>query len=136
MIDYGDKIYKLRKHNKLSQADFAAKLGSTRSQISQVEINNQKPTLELITKVINTFGISADYFFHKNAPISNNVEINSNEKQGNSVKEPEARYQNNSQNDIILKSLQDQIDTKDKLIDNQSDMIEILKGQLNHYKSK
>jgi len=133
-MDFGNKIVQLRRQEELSQAEFAAKLGTTRGRISQIEINNSKPTLELIIDIINTFKVSADYFFNDNLGLSYNKATNSGLKMQNTVARPTAEYDQNDANsdlkDRLINGLQDQIKTKDKLIASQEDIIQLLKSQI------
>lgn len=56
----GENIRNLRKENKISQEDLAEKLGISRQSVSLWETGKTQPTLELVTKLAELFGISTD----------------------------------------------------------------------------
>ena len=62
-MEYHLKIKSLRNALKLSQRKFAEDAGLTRGTISQIELGNQKPTLEIIQAIAIYYNISFDYFF-------------------------------------------------------------------------
>jgi transcriptional regulator with XRE-family HTH domain len=57
------KLRVLREWFGKSQNQFAEELGVSRNTISQIEIGNQKPTLELISRIHRTYRIDINYFF-------------------------------------------------------------------------
>jgi transcriptional regulator with XRE-family HTH domain len=132
---YSDRFLKLRKKLKLTQSEMADKLSVSRVRISQIETGYQKPTLELIQDVINTFSVSGDYFFNSkddildaNNDIIDDITIFNNNSDNN-----------NERNHYLdrIKSLEEILASKNDLISNQSEMIELLKAQLkSHLKSK
>jgi transcriptional regulator with XRE-family HTH domain len=136
-INYGEKILKLRRSLGLSQAAFADKLGVRRYQISSIELNKNKPTLELITSVINNFQIKSDYFFLPNVEIERydgSILTHSEAEMSNYnsiVTEPKTKHGTHSEMDHtrFIKSLEDQIEAKDLLIKSQAEIISLLKNQ-------
>lgn len=56
----GEKIYKLRTQNKLSQGDLANELNVSRQSISKWENDNSTPDLEKIVKLSEIFNVSLD----------------------------------------------------------------------------
>ena len=80
MLDMGEKIKDLRLKKKLTQKQLAAKIGINESGISQYEKNLRLPSLEVLTKLCLTFGVSADYFLNisdtdKLKELTNNLTI-------------------------------------------------------------
>ena len=130
MIDFGDKVCKLRESKGMTQTSFAELLGVSRGKISQIELNNSRPTIDFILVVINTFSISADYFFYENIDLKEINDTNISTKT-NLVTEPTPKYEAKNDNHllIIIESLKDQIKTKDMLIHNQEELISLLKSK-------
>ncbi len=56
----GNRIYDLRKSQKLSQEKLAEKIGVTRQTISNWELNESSPDLKQAKELSNVFGISLD----------------------------------------------------------------------------
>ena len=52
-----EKIKNLRHQTKLTQAEFAKKLGVSRAVIAQIETNKNNPTAELLQKIYKEFNI-------------------------------------------------------------------------------
>ena len=52
MNTFGDNLKTLRELNKLSQKDFATKLGTTQQRVSEWECNKVEPSLYNIIKII------------------------------------------------------------------------------------
>lgn len=59
-MNLGDKIIKLRKDNKISQEEFAEKLGVTRQTVSNWENYKNYPDINTIVKISDMFNISLD----------------------------------------------------------------------------
>ena len=57
----GEKINLLRKQIKLSQAEFAEKIGVSRDAIGKYEWNDITPTIDRVIKMAETFNISIDF---------------------------------------------------------------------------
>ena len=60
-MKFGKKIYELRKKNNLTQKQFAKKIGCLDIQISHYENDKMVPSIELLIKMSQIFGISVDY---------------------------------------------------------------------------
>ena len=58
----GSKIKNLRKSRKMTQEDFAARIGVSRSTLSCYEIGQRTPSLKTLTDIAEIFGIGLDYF--------------------------------------------------------------------------
>lgn len=56
----GNKIYELRKENKLSQEKLAERIGVTRQTISNWELNESSPDLKQANILAEVFGVSLD----------------------------------------------------------------------------
>lgn len=61
MIAIGEKIVQLRKQHNLSQADFAKKIGVSRTIVGNYERNTNMPSVEILLKMANVFNVSVDY---------------------------------------------------------------------------
>lgn len=57
------KIRELRKNKNLSQEEFSKYVDLSRVSIANIEIGNQKPTLDLVWKISSIFAVKVDYFF-------------------------------------------------------------------------
>lgn len=51
-------IKKIRMRQKMTQAEFAKKLGFAKSRISNIECDMSRPSAPLLRKICNVFGIS------------------------------------------------------------------------------
>lgn len=57
----GYRLRELRKENKMSQADLGKILGITKVSISGYENGTRIPSLDILNKILDVFGVSADY---------------------------------------------------------------------------
>lgn len=57
------RIKDFRKERKLSQDEFSKQVELSRVSIANIELGNQKPTLDLVWKISSIFAINIDYFF-------------------------------------------------------------------------
>ena len=74
-MTFGEKIYKLRKENGLSQEDLADKLKVSRQSISKWETDCGYPETEKIIKLAKIFNVTIDYLLvEDNTLISENKE--------------------------------------------------------------
>jgi transcriptional regulator with XRE-family HTH domain len=55
------RIKELRLKNKLSQIQFATVLGTSRSNIGQIEAGNQLPTLKILSEIVRNYNTSYDF---------------------------------------------------------------------------
>lgn len=60
-VALGRRIATVRKRTGLSQIEFAEKLFISRSYLSQLEIGDRKPSLELIASIAELTGSTLDY---------------------------------------------------------------------------
>lgn len=66
MIEFGEKIKKLRKQKTLTQEQLAKRLWVTKSIISAYESGNKYPSLDMLVKLSQTFNVSTDYLLGVN----------------------------------------------------------------------
>ncbi len=58
----GIKIKNLRKSRKMTQHDFAEKIGVSRSTLSCYEVGQRTPSLKTLQHIAEMFGVGLDYF--------------------------------------------------------------------------
>lgn len=58
----GGKIKNLRKSRKITQQEFADKIGVSRSTLSCYEIGQRTPNLKTLQQMADIFGVGLDYF--------------------------------------------------------------------------
>ncbi len=68
MIDYAEKIKKLRRLFSLTQSELADLVGIRRGAISQIELGRQKPSLALVSSLVTKLNINYSYFFEEETP--------------------------------------------------------------------
>lgn len=68
----GEKIQFIRKDNKLSQEEFAEKLGVSRQAISKWELGDSVPDIAKIALISKTFNISADSIIFETVDLNGN----------------------------------------------------------------
>lgn len=56
---FSNRLKKLR--GKLSQSDFAAKIGTKQTTYSSWERGNKEPSLEVVSQISTLFGVTTDY---------------------------------------------------------------------------
>ena len=61
MVDFGDRLRKLRKQRGLLQSQLAEQLGLTKSVISAYETDLRMPSYEVLIGISQIFGVSTDY---------------------------------------------------------------------------
>ena len=61
-MEVGNKIKNLRKSRKMTQEDFALKIGVSRSTLSCYEIGQRTPNLKTLQHIAEMFGVGLDYF--------------------------------------------------------------------------
>ena len=57
----GDKLKKLRQGKKLTQTEFADKIGISRGTYAHYEINKRHPDYQTLIKIAKFFDVSTDY---------------------------------------------------------------------------
>ena len=61
MILIGDKIKDLRQRHRMTQTQFAEKLGVTKSTVAAYENGTRLPSYEVLIKMANAYGVSTDF---------------------------------------------------------------------------
>lgn len=70
---FGAKLRYLRLKYQLSQADLAHQLGLTRQgYVSNMEIGHRDPSLDMVIRVANRFGVSVDYLLRDTIAVEMN----------------------------------------------------------------
>lgn len=64
-MDFGTRLKKSRIDSRISQEDFAKKIGVTRSSIANYETNRNMPTADILYKIANILNCSIDYLMCK-----------------------------------------------------------------------
>lgn len=62
MNNIGIKIKNLRKSRKMTQEDFSARIGVSRSTLSCYEIGQRTPNLKTLQEIADILGVGLDYF--------------------------------------------------------------------------
>lgn len=57
----GEKIRKIRKDFKETQAEFAQKIGVSTSALSGYEISHNNPSIKILLNISDVYGVSLDY---------------------------------------------------------------------------
>jgi transcriptional regulator with XRE-family HTH domain len=63
MTNYGEKIKKLRKEKGLTLKELGEVIDFNYSNLSKIERNERKPTIELLEKLAEFFEVEISYFF-------------------------------------------------------------------------
>lgn len=61
-MSIGKNIQRFRKERKLTQEELAKRIGISKSHMSKIEIDNKKPSMEILIKLANILNIPLDYF--------------------------------------------------------------------------
>ena len=61
MVDVGSRIKELRVSQKITQNDFASRLGVTKSAISSYENGSRLPSYDILIMISRIFKVSTDY---------------------------------------------------------------------------
>lgn len=69
-----DKIKELRKSHGKSQVEIANELSVTKQTVSNWENNNIQPSVDMLVKIADYFGVSTDYLLERNEKNTLNVE--------------------------------------------------------------
>lgn len=60
MVDLGGRIKQLRQEQKMTQVEFAERLGVTKSTVSAYESGTRQPSYEVLLKMARIFKVSTD----------------------------------------------------------------------------
>ena len=69
-----DKIKELRKSHGKSQVEIANELSVTKQTVSNWENNNIQPSVDMLVKIADYFGVSTDYLLERSEKRTLNVE--------------------------------------------------------------
>ena len=61
MLDYTERLKKLREFEKLNQSELAKELGISQNTYSQYETGARQPSLEMLVKLAEFYFVSTDY---------------------------------------------------------------------------
>ena len=61
MLDYTERLKKLREFEKLNQSELAKELGISQNTYSQYETGSRQPSLEMLVKLAEFYFVSTDY---------------------------------------------------------------------------
>ena len=73
-MEFGNRLYELRKQKGLSQEDLANKLNVTRQTVSKWETGDSTPDMEKLTALGELFGISLDELVLGKVPVSTKLD--------------------------------------------------------------
>lgn len=73
-MNFGEKIYKLRKEKGLSQEALAEQIGTTRQAISKWENNQGFPETEKLLQLSNIFEVSTDFLLKEEKSVKDTVD--------------------------------------------------------------
>lgn len=61
MVDFGEKLKRLRKEKNLTQLQLAERIGVTKSVISAYESSSRYPSYDILIKLAGIFRVTTDY---------------------------------------------------------------------------
>lgn len=61
MVDFSQRLKKLRQDKHLTQAQVAARVGVTASMVSSYETDIRLPSFEVMVRLADLFGVTVDY---------------------------------------------------------------------------
>jgi transcriptional regulator with XRE-family HTH domain len=68
---FGEKLRSLRRQRKLTQVDVSQALAlGTQAHISNLESNRKEPSIDLLLKIADVFGVSTDYLLRDAIPVN------------------------------------------------------------------
>jgi len=68
---FGEKLRSLRRQRKLTQVDVSQALAlGTQAHISNLETNRKEPSINLLLRIADFFGVTTDYLLRDNIPVS------------------------------------------------------------------
>ncbi len=69
-----EKIKKMRMSHNLNQVELAKKLGVSKQCISNWENDNILPSVDMLVKIADLFGVSTDYLLGRDNAVTLNIE--------------------------------------------------------------
>ena len=64
MVDFGNKLKKLRQEAGLTQKQLAERMGLTKAVVSYYELQERYPSPEVLIKIASIFHVSTDYLLN------------------------------------------------------------------------
>lgn len=61
MVDFSQRLRRLRQEKHLTQAQVAARIGVTASMVSSYETDIRLPSFEVMVRIADLFGVTVDY---------------------------------------------------------------------------
>ena len=61
MVDFGERLKKLRLQEKLTQQQLADRVGVTKSVISYYELQERSPSPEILIRLAHIFHVTTEY---------------------------------------------------------------------------
>ena len=61
MVDFGDRLKRLRQDASLTQQQLAERIGVTKSTVSYYELSERAPSPEVLIKLAGIFHVTTDY---------------------------------------------------------------------------
>ena len=61
MVDFSQRLRKVRLDNHMTQAQVAKKIGVTASMVSSYETDIRLPSYDVLIRIADLFGVSVDY---------------------------------------------------------------------------
>lgn len=79
-IKIGSQIKEVRKLNELSQVEFAAKIGVSQGNLSEIETGRLFPSLDTIIKIVDTFNLDINWLIKNGETQLNAICLNQKEE--------------------------------------------------------
>lgn len=73
-MDTNEKIRHIRLQHDMTQNEFAASLGISRSALTQLEAGHTKPSFDVLEKLIDQFDVDINVFFNSSVPQKKNLD--------------------------------------------------------------
>ncbi len=73
-MDTNEKIRHIRLQHDMTQNEFAASLGISRSALTQLEAGHTKPSFDVLEKLIDQFDVDITVFFNSSVPEKKNLD--------------------------------------------------------------
>ena len=81
-MSLNENIKKLRMQRGLSQVDFSKKMGVTKQCVSNWENDNILPSIEMLIKIADIFGVTTDFLLGRSSEVSVDVSQLTEEQRG------------------------------------------------------
>lgn len=77
---FGKRLEQLRKEKKINQSELAGRIGLTQQTISSYEKGKNKPSMDILVRLAQEFGVTSDYLLHGNVA-NNESELTDEQKE-------------------------------------------------------